>query len=88
MRFLWHEGQARWSTSPLIFGRPISRFAPPTLLSGSPVSSTGSRRSAARGSQMLVLPEFACAQWLSFAPADLPPAGQLGMAGGSGQRGA
>ena len=33
---------------------------------------------AARGSQMLVLPEFACAQWFSFAPTDLPPAGQLG----------
>lgn len=27
---------------------------------------------------MLVLPEYACAQWLSFAPAGLPPEGQLG----------
>ena len=27
---------------------------------------------AARGAHMLVMPEFACAQWLSFAPADLP----------------
>ncbi len=34
--------------------------------------------SAARGAQMLVLPEFACAQWLAFAPADLPPERQLG----------
>jgi predicted amidohydrolase len=33
---------------------------------------------AARGSQLLALPEFACAQWLSFAPLDLPPSGQLG----------
>lgn len=32
---------------------------------------------AARGAHMLALPEFACAQWLSFAPADLPPTGQL-----------
>lgn len=30
-----------------------------------------------RGSQILALPEFACAQWLSFAPAELPPADQL-----------
>lgn len=27
---------------------------------------------AHRGAQMLVMPEFACAQWLSFAPVDLP----------------
>ena len=27
---------------------------------------------AARGAQMLVLPEYTCAQWLGFAPADLP----------------
>lgn len=33
---------------------------------------------AARGSQLLVLPELACARWLSFAPIDLPPSGQLG----------
>ncbi len=33
---------------------------------------------AAHGSQMLVLPEFACAQWLSFAPTDLPAERQLG----------
>lgn len=26
----------------------------------------------ARGAHMLVMPEFACAQWFSFAPADLP----------------
>jgi predicted amidohydrolase len=29
-------------------------------------------QTAARGAHMLVLPEFACAQWLSFAPGDLP----------------
>jgi predicted amidohydrolase len=34
--------------------------------------------SAARGAHMLVLPEYACAQWISFAPLDLPPAAQLG----------
>ena len=33
---------------------------------------------AARGAHMLVLPEFACAQWLSFAPVDLPPAQVMG----------
>jgi hypothetical protein len=33
---------------------------------------------AAGGAQMLVLPEFACAQWLSFAPATLPPSAILG----------
>jgi predicted amidohydrolase len=33
---------------------------------------------AARGSQLLVLPEFACAQWVAFAPPDLPPSSQLG----------
>jgi predicted amidohydrolase len=33
--------------------------------------------SAAQGAQMLVLPEFACAQWLSFAPATLPATGIL-----------
>jgi predicted amidohydrolase len=33
---------------------------------------------AARGAQLLAMPEFACAQWISFAPPDLPPAGQLG----------
>ena len=32
---------------------------------------------AARGCQILVLPEFACAQWLTFAPVDLPAAHQL-----------
>ncbi|MEB8386922.1 hypothetical protein OO012_06765 [Rhodobacteraceae bacterium KMM 6894] len=31
-------------------------------------------QTAARGAHMLVLPEFACAQWLSFAPVDLPAA--------------
>lgn len=35
-------------------------------------------QTAARGALMLVLPEFACAQWLSFAPADLPPASIMG----------
>jgi predicted amidohydrolase len=35
-------------------------------------------QAAARGSEILVLPELSCAQWLSFAPPDLPPAGQLG----------
>lgn len=33
---------------------------------------------AARDAHMLVLPELACAQWLSFAPADLPAERQLG----------
>ncbi len=37
--------------------------------------------SAARGVHMLVMPEYACSQWLSFAPVDLPPAGQLGWLG-------
>lgn len=35
-------------------------------------------QTSARGAHMLVLPEFACAQWLSFAPADLPKANKLG----------
>jgi len=35
-------------------------------------------QTAARGGHMLVLPEFACAQWLSFAPADMPKANTLG----------
>lgn len=35
-------------------------------------------QTAARGAHMLVLPEFACAQWLSFAPADLPAANIMG----------
>ena len=33
---------------------------------------------ADRGASMLVLPEFACAQWLGFAPFDLPAAHILG----------
>lgn len=33
---------------------------------------------AARGVNLLVMPEFCCAQWLNFAPADLPAASQLG----------
>ena len=33
---------------------------------------------ADRGASMLVLPEFACAQWLGFAPIDLPAAHILG----------
>ncbi|MGC1503960.1 MAG: nitrilase-related carbon-nitrogen hydrolase [Sulfitobacter sp.] len=32
---------------------------------------------AARGVQILMLPEFACAQWLSFAPEDLPASAHL-----------
>ncbi len=35
-------------------------------------------QTAQRGAQMLVLPEFACAQWLSFAPADLPTENTMG----------
>lgn len=31
-------------------------------------------QTAARGGHMLVLPEFACAQWLNFAPADMAKA--------------
>jgi predicted amidohydrolase len=33
---------------------------------------------AARGAQLLAMPEFACAQWIAFAPPGLPPTGQLG----------
>ena len=33
---------------------------------------------AARGAQLLAMPEFACAQWVTFAPPGLPPASQLG----------
>ncbi len=35
-------------------------------------------QAAARGGHMLALPEFACAQWLSFAPVDLDPAHAMG----------
>lgn len=35
-------------------------------------------QTAARGGYMLVLPEFACAQWLSFAPIDLPTENTMG----------
>ncbi|PHR01250.1 MAG: nitrilase, partial [Sulfitobacter sp.] len=35
-------------------------------------------QTAARGGHMLVLPEFACAQWLSFAPLDLPTENTMG----------
>ncbi len=35
-------------------------------------------QTAARGGHMLVLPEFACAQWLGFAPADLPVQNTMG----------
>ncbi|MGJ8569996.1 MAG: nitrilase-related carbon-nitrogen hydrolase [Hoeflea sp.] len=35
-------------------------------------------QTAARGGHMLVLPEFACAQWLSFAPVDLPIENTMG----------
>ena len=40
---------------------------------------------AARGCQLLVMPEFACAQWLSFAPHDLAVAGQLAWLSAVGQ---
>lgn len=40
---------------------------------------------AARGAHMLVMPEFACAQWLSFAPLDLPANGLLGWLADIGQ---
>ena len=33
---------------------------------------------AARGAHLVAMPEFACAQWITFAPPDLPPAEQLG----------
>jgi len=33
---------------------------------------------AGGGAAALVMPEYACAQWLAFAPADLPPAARLG----------
>ncbi len=35
-------------------------------------------QTAARGGHMLTLPEFACAQWLSFAPLDLAPSLTMG----------
>jgi predicted amidohydrolase len=35
-------------------------------------------QTAASGGHMLVLPEFACAQWLGFAPVDLPAAETMG----------
>ena len=38
-----------------------------------------------RRAQMLVLPEFACAQWLSFAPPDLPAQDILGWLSECGQ---
>jgi predicted amidohydrolase len=34
------------------------------------------------GARLLMLPEFACAQWLSFAPADLPITGQVAWLAG------
>lgn len=40
---------------------------------------------AARGVDLLVLPEFCCAQWLSFAPADLAVENQLGWLAETGQ---
>ena len=36
----------------------------------------------AGGARLLMLPEFACAQWLSFAPADLPLTGQIAWLAG------
>ncbi|MFW8592850.1 nitrilase-related carbon-nitrogen hydrolase [Cribrihabitans neustonicus] len=42
-------------------------------------------QTAARGAHMLVLPEFACAQWLSFAPAGLPPNEILGWLAEQGE---
>ncbi len=33
---------------------------------------------ASRGAAALVMPEYACAQWLAFAPTDLPPLARLG----------
>ncbi len=33
---------------------------------------------AARGAGALIMPEYSCAQWLYFAPANLPPAARLG----------
>ncbi|MGM0561271.1 MAG: nitrilase-related carbon-nitrogen hydrolase [Pseudomonadota bacterium] len=35
------------------------------------------RQAKAEGSALLVLPEYACEQWLSFAPADLPATGEI-----------
>lgn len=40
---------------------------------------------ATRGADMLVLPEFACAQWLAFAPHDLPATGILGWLAAMGE---
>ncbi|MEX3316862.1 nitrilase-related carbon-nitrogen hydrolase [Sulfitobacter sp. PS-8MA] len=36
------------------------------------------QQAATRGAALLVMPEFCCAQWLSFAPAGLPAQEQLG----------
>lgn len=41
---------------------------------------------AARGADMLVLPEYACAQWLAFAPLDLPASGILGWLAALGEQ--
>jgi predicted amidohydrolase len=40
---------------------------------------------AARGVDLLVMPEFSCAQWLNFAPVDLPATEQLGWLAETGQ---
>jgi predicted amidohydrolase len=41
--------------------------------------------SAARGASALVLPEYACAQWLAFAPPDLAPTARLAWLAEVGQ---
>ena len=52
--------------------------APDTLQSWIASVEARLQQSAARGASLLVMPEFCCAQWLSFAPADLPAEEQLG----------
>ena len=48
------------------------QVAPDSLQSWLASVETRLQQAAAREAQLLVMPEFCCAQWLSFAPADLP----------------
>ncbi len=52
---------------------------PPASSLGAWVASVEARMAEAQAAnaRLLVLPEFACSQWLSFAPADLPLDGQI-----------
>ena len=54
------------------------QVAPDSLQSWLASVETRLQQAATREAQLLVMPEFCCAQWLSFAPADLPAEEQLG----------